>query len=69
MPQVFGNIVDNHTRCAHYHSKLDIIAIKCKCCRKYYGCYKCHVEDMGLEPNVWNIEDTDVNAILCGDCS
>lgn len=68
MVKVYGNIVDDHTRCTHYQSELDIIAIKCRCCRKYYPCYKCHLEDTGVEPEKWTAEDTNENAILCGDC-
>lgn len=34
---VHGISVDDKTRCEHYHSLLDIIAIKFKCCGKYYA--------------------------------
>ena len=37
-----GLLVDSETRCEHYHSLLDIIAIKCKCCNTFYPCYQCH---------------------------
>ncbi len=30
--EVFGVNLDCHTGCAHYHSALDIIAIKFSCC-------------------------------------
>ena len=33
MPIVYGSIVDHETRCIHYHTQLDIIAIKFKCCQ------------------------------------
>lgn len=39
-----GSIIDVNTRCIHYHTNLDIIAIKFKCCDIYYPCYKCHEE-------------------------
>lgn len=32
MPLVLGPVVDNETRCVHYHLLLDVIAIKFKCC-------------------------------------
>ena len=46
MLKVYGSLVDNETRCIHYHTFLDIIAIKFKCCEKYYPCYQCHNEQI-----------------------
>ncbi|WP_163537555.1 CHY zinc finger protein [Gracilibacillus sp. YIM 98692] len=68
MPRVYGYIVDHQTRCEHYHTKLDVIAIKFKCCQKYYPCYKCHqaCEDHDIE--VWKAAEFDEKAILCGVC-
>ena len=37
---VCGVAIDAQTRCAHYHSELDRIAIKFKCCQAYYACYQ-----------------------------
>ncbi|WP_084421148.1 CHY zinc finger protein [Algoriphagus vanfongensis] len=65
---VFGKPVDNQTRCVHWHSDLDIIAIKFKCCEKYYPCYSCHEEEAEHEPKVWPREEFDQKAILCGVC-
>ena len=39
-----GKPVDKQTRCEHYQSELDIIAIKFKCCNDYYPCFSCHAE-------------------------
>jgi len=66
--EVFGKLIDDHTRCVHYHSPLDIIAIKFKCCDKYYPCYECHKEIAGHEAQVWNKAEWNVKAILCGIC-
>ncbi|SUJ60260.1 zinc finger protein [Staphylococcus aureus] len=44
MPIVYGSLIDTETRCLHYFTEEDIIAIKFKCCNKYYPCYKCHNE-------------------------
>ena len=41
MIQVYGDILDEETRCQHYHSERDIIA-KCFACQKYYPCFLCH---------------------------
>ena len=34
--------MDAETRCVHYRSALDIIAIKMACCGVYYACKDCH---------------------------
>lgn len=66
--KVYGQTVDNETRCIHYHSQLDIIAIKFKCCKKYYPCYECHKEAEIHTPQVWSVVEHDQKAILCGVC-
>jgi uncharacterized CHY-type Zn-finger protein len=65
---VFGKPVDRQTRCVHWHSELDIIAIKFKCCDQYYPCYSCHEETTDHEPEVWPVSEFDQKAILCGAC-
>ncbi|GMQ23746.1 hypothetical protein Aoki45_04280 [Algoriphagus sp. oki45] len=65
---VFGKPVDNQTRCVHWHSDLDIIAIKFKCCDKYYPCFSCHEEEADHEHKVWTKKEFDQKAILCGVC-
>ncbi len=68
MSKVYGHTVDRQTRCTHYHTETDIIAIKFKCCHKYYPCYKCHQECEDHEIAVWKKEEFDELAILCGVC-
>jgi uncharacterized CHY-type Zn-finger protein len=63
-----GKIIDTHSRCQHYHSALDIIAIKFKCCGDYYPCFLCHEETAGHQAEVWGKAETDTLAILCGVC-
>ena len=65
---VKGKMIDDHTRCTHYHSTLDIIAIRFKCCNAYYPCYECHKEEAGHEAVVWKKEEWNNKAILCGQC-
>lgn len=65
---VFGKPIDQQTRCVHWHSELDIIAIKFKCCEKYYPCFSCHEEEADHEHQVWPKEEFDQKAILCGVC-
>lgn len=66
--EVFGKLIDDNTRCIHYHSSLDIIAIKFKCCDKYYPCYECHKETAGHDARVWGKSERNTKAILCGIC-
>ena len=65
---VHGVALDTETRCAHYHSRLDIIAIKMRCCGAYYACRECHDELAGHAAEVWPIELWDQAAVLCGAC-
>ncbi|WP_289355543.1 CHY zinc finger protein [Paenibacillus sp. S-12] len=60
--------IDTMTRCRHYHSEVDVIAIKFKCCDVYYGCYYCHAEMADHQPIVWPMEEQGAKAILCGSC-
>jgi len=66
---VKGKTVDAHTRCVHYHSPLDIIAIKMKCCNSYYPCIFCHNEDAAHAADLWLKKEFDSKAVLCGACS
>ncbi|MCA1055010.1 hypothetical protein LCM10_08435 [Rossellomorea aquimaris] len=71
MPQhvkVKGVDVDTHTRCRHYHSEIDIIAIKFKCCDTYYPCHLCHEETADHEAIRWSREEWHTPAVLCGGC-
>lgn len=65
---VKGKVIDNQTRCSHYHTSLDIIAIKFKCCDTYYPCYSCHKEATNHESITWPLNERDRKAILCGVC-
>lgn len=65
---VYGKLVDNNTRCEHYHSPHDIIAIKFKCCDKYYPCYQCHEETTDHATKTWSKDEWDIKGILCGVC-
>ena len=67
-PQVHGLTLDPETRCQHYHSQLDIIAIKMRCCGTYYACSQCHDELAGHSAEVWPIADWGEAAVLCGAC-
>ncbi|MEX5942171.1 CHY zinc finger protein [Mammaliicoccus sciuri] len=68
MVKIHGLTVDNESRCEHYHTPLDIIAIKFKCCDKFYPCYKCHNECEKHDIKRWDQSEFDEHAILCGVC-
>jgi uncharacterized CHY-type Zn-finger protein len=65
---VHGIGLDAETRCAHYHSVLDVIAIRMKCCGHYYACKKCHDALAGHEVEAWPRSEWDALAVLCGCC-
>ena len=65
---VRGKVLDHETRCAHYHSEIDRIAIKFYCCDTYYPCFECHEEDGCGTPAVWPKEKFNEKAVLCGGC-
>lgn len=61
--------IDKQGRCKHYHGERDIVAIRFRCCDRYYGCYFCHVEHADHEAQVWEEEQGEAIAILCGSCN
>ncbi|SDI98700.1 CHY zinc finger protein [Natribacillus halophilus] len=68
MPHVYGKLTDRQTRCVHYATAKDIIAIKFHCCGKYYPCYQCHRECEDHPISVWKKDQFDERALLCGVC-
>ena len=66
---VKGRLTDDETRCVHYGSAMDIIAIKFKCCNTYYSCYYCHEKDADHSATVWNKDEFETPAVLCGKCN
>ncbi len=65
---VTGVDIDPQTRCAHYQSERDIIAIRFKCCGKWFPCHKCHAELAAHATEVWSKGEFDERAVLCGGC-
>ena len=57
------------SRCAHWHSELDVLALQSSCCGKFYACASCHdeCEDHPLQP--WPADTPlDTEAQMCGVC-
>src|SRR5712672_257392 len=52
-PEVRGVELDAETRCVHYRSVLDIVAIKMACCGVYWACKDCHEALAGHAIAVW----------------
>lgn len=67
-PVVHGLKLDPETRCLHWHSARDVVAIKMKCCGQYYACKDCH-DALADHPIArWPEREWDEKAILCGIC-
>jgi len=67
-PPVHGLDLDPETRCAHWRSDLDVIAIKMACCATYYACRECHDALAGHPATVWPKAQWGEPAVLCGVC-
>ena len=67
-PRVLGPVVDEATRCVHYRTEVDIVAIRFACCGEYYPCHRCHEETADHAAEQWPIADRGREAVLCGAC-
>ncbi len=65
---VMGVGIDQQTRCAHYHSDHDIVAIKFKCCGRWFSCLRCHAELTEHAVEVSSKKQFGERAVLCGKC-
>ena len=66
--EVEGIDLDGETRCAHWNSKLDIVALRFKCCGRWYSCFECHKDLADHPATVWTSEERNEMAVLCGSC-
>jgi uncharacterized CHY-type Zn-finger protein len=68
VPRVLGLPVDDQTRCVHYRTPLDVVAIRFFCCGGFYPCHLCHRDtaDHGAIP--WPADDRTARSVLCGVC-
>lgn len=66
--EVRGVAVDAETRCAHYGTDRDVVAIAFPCCGTFYPCFRCHEEVADHDAEVWPIERREEPAVLCGAC-
>lgn len=66
---VFGVAVDEATRCAHYDTDRDVVAIRFACCERFYPCHACHDAVADHDAARWPHERFDAPAVLCGACA
>jgi uncharacterized CHY-type Zn-finger protein len=60
--------MDAQTRCVHYRTALDVVAIKIACCGVFYACKDCHAALADHDMKVWPRSEWDALAIRCGAC-
>lgn len=65
---VRGVAVGPETRCAHYDTERDVIALRFGCCETFYPCFECHQAVADHEAQPWPRERFDEPAVLCGVC-
>ena len=68
---VHGAAIDEQTRCVHWHSPRDVVAIKMHCCQLFYPCHSCHQQQTDTLPHphtVWPRDKWHHPALLCGVC-
>lgn len=65
---VVGIGVDHQTRCAHYATERDVLAIAFPCCGTFYPCYCCHAAVADHDAEVWPTSEREEHALLCGVC-
>lgn len=65
---VRGVGLDDDTRCAHYGTEQDVVAIRFGCCEAYYACFECHrvLADHSAVP--WPVDRREEPAVRCGVC-
>ncbi|RLM56511.1 hypothetical protein DVK02_08370 [Halobellus sp. Atlit-31R] len=63
-----GVAVDSETRCTHWDSAVDVVALRFGCCETFSPCHACHAETADHEPEPWPRARLDEPAVLCGVC-
>jgi uncharacterized CHY-type Zn-finger protein len=60
--------VDAETRCLHYNSPVDVVAIRFPCCDTFFPCHACHDDCTDHDAERWPADRFDADAVLCGAC-
>ena len=69
--RVYGQAIDEQTRCVHWHSPRDIVAIKMRCCGRFYPCLSCHQQQTDSPQHThspWPHSEWKHEAVKCGAC-
>jgi uncharacterized CHY-type Zn-finger protein len=66
--RVHGIGLDAETRCAHYATERDVVAIRFACCDRYYPCFLCHAAVTDHDPAPIPEPAFDEPGVLCGVC-
>ncbi|WP_433626734.1 CHY zinc finger protein [Halomicrococcus sp. NG-SE-24] len=66
--RVRGVDVGPETRCAHYDSERDVVAVRFRCCGEHFPCFRCHDAVADHDRERWSRDDRSVEAVLCGVC-
>jgi uncharacterized CHY-type Zn-finger protein len=66
---VSGVDVDASSRCAHYGTDRDVVAIRFACCDRFYPCHACHDAVVDHDAEQWPRDRFDEPAVLCGGCA
>ncbi|MDO5634840.1 MAG: CHY zinc finger protein [Micrococcus sp.] len=65
---VDGVGMDEQTRCVHYRTTRDVVALRLGCCAVYYACRQCHDERADHAAVVVPARDADQPRARCGVC-
>ncbi|MFD1514588.1 CHY zinc finger protein [Halomarina rubra] len=63
-----GLDVDDETRCRHYRTERDVVAMRFACCDTFYPCHACHEACADHDVERWPADRFDDPAVLCGVC-
>ena len=66
--EIYGKPIDAQTRCVHYATAADVVAIKFICCSRFYPCHLCHEQTADHDARLWPADRQGEQAILCGVC-
>ncbi|QCR18889.1 CHY zinc finger protein [Agrococcus sp. SGAir0287] len=67
-PPVLGPVIDDETRCVHWSSPLDVVAIRFACCDAFYPCDACHAEAADHPATTWPADARAEVGAMCGVC-
>ena len=64
---VRGVEVGPESRCTHYDTERDVVALRFACCDAFYPCFQCHEAVTDHEAERLSVDSSE-SAVLCGVC-